>query len=350
MRTQSLPSPSTFLPLVVLLITPALLFAQQMGALSNGTLDHSLAAPSAARGTAPTLSSPTANVDMKPPAALGAESATAQNEFAVEAFTGILDQYRKMGNREAEAQTLGALANAYNALNRQQKAVDDFQSALVIWRELGNKEGEATTLADIGNVYRVWGFPQQAIRFYSDALRVYPATHKRVEEAAVLNNLGLSFFLIGDKNKCVSYLDQALASSRAIEDPKGQASTLTNLGAAYGFLLNNPHKSLDYFQQAITRLELLNDRGSEAKTLDLMGELWLKLGKPEMAEISFQHALALFSQTGNAEGEALVRKHMRDLGEPKSPHQITEAAGGSAFAPSILRDGSGLSAMRPRGK
>jgi hypothetical protein len=46
-----------------------------------------------------------------------------------------------------------------------------------------------------------------------------------------------------------------------------------------------------------------------------MGELWLKLGKPEMAGISFQHALTLFSQTGNSEREASVRKHMRDLGE-----------------------------------
>ncbi len=52
-----------------------------------------------------------------------------------------------MGNREAEAETLCALANSYNALHQQQKAVEDYQLALAIWRELGNKDGEATTLA-----------------------------------------------------------------------------------------------------------------------------------------------------------------------------------------------------------
>lgn len=314
MRTQSLPSLSTFLPLVSLLITPALLFTQQMGALSNRTADHSLAASSAASETAPILPSPTAKVDAAAPATVrGSISPTAQNEFAVEAFTGILDQYRKIGNREAEAQTLCALANAYNALHQQQKAVEDFQSALAIWRELGNKDGEAATLAYIGNVYRTWGFQQPAIQSYRDALKIYPATHRRAEEAAVLNYLGLSSLLLGDKRKCVSYLNQALAVYHALQDRKGEAFTLTNLGSAYGFLLNDPHKSLDYFQEAVTKLELLDDRESEANTLDIMGELWLKLGKPELAEISFQHALILFSQTGNSQGQESVRKHLRAL-------------------------------------
>ncbi|MGA8089736.1 MAG: tetratricopeptide repeat protein [Terracidiphilus sp.] len=317
MRTQSLPSLAMFLAIVSLPVTPALLSAQEMGALSSRTSDHSLASSSGETGTAPILSSPKVKDDAATLAAVGAKSVslTAQNEFAVEAFTGILDQYRRMGNREAEAETLCALANSYDALHQQQKAVEDYQLALAIWRELGNKDGEAATLAHIGDVYRAWGFAPQAIRFYHDALKVYPATHKKAEEAAVLNNLGLSFFLTGDKKKCVSYLDQALAAYHATQDRQGEAFTLTNLGSAYGFLLNNPYKSLDYFQEAVTRLELLNDRESEANALDIMGELWLKLAKPEMAEISFQHALILFSRTGNSQGEASARKHLSALGQ-----------------------------------
>lgn len=317
MRTQSFPSLSTFLPLVSLLITPTLFCGQQMGALSNGTLNHSLPAAPAASGTVPILPALNVKVDAKTSVVVptGAISLTAQNEFAVEAFTGILVHYRETGNRTAEAQTLGALASSYHALHQEQKAVESFQSALAIWRALGNKDSETGTLAHIGDVYRTWGFPGQAIRFYRDALKGYPETSQKAEGAAVLNNLGLSFFLLGDKRNCVSYFDKALAAFRAKQDRHGEALTLTNLGSVYGFLLNNPHRSLDYFQEAVTKLELLNDRGSEANALDLMGELWLKLGKPEMAEISFQHALTLFSQTGNSRGEALVRKHMSALGE-----------------------------------
>ena len=323
MRTQSLPSLSTLLAVLSVLITPALLSAQQMDALSSRTSDRSpvgLSTP----GTSASLSvSPivkdggAASVDIHARSA-STSTISNQDEFAVGAFTGILAQYRKIGNRKAEAQTLCALANSYNALHRQQKAVEDFQSALAIWRELGNKDGEASTLTYIGNVYRAWGFPEQAIRFYREALKVYPATHKTVEEAAVLDYLGLSFFQLGDKKKCVSYLDQALASYHAMQDRQGEALTLTNLGSAYGFLLNNPHKSLDYLQEAITRLELLNDRESEANALEIMGDLWLKLAKPEMATISFQHALTLFSQTGNAEGEASALKHLKALDEAET--------------------------------
>jgi tetratricopeptide (TPR) repeat protein len=316
-HTRSLPSLSTFLALLSVLVTPALLSAQQMDALSDRTSNRSTDGLSTPGLSASLSSSPMVKHAAAEPVDVHAKSApiSDQNEFAVEAFTEILAQYRKMGNREAEAQTLCALANSYNALHRQQKAVEDFQSALAIWRELGDKDGEATTLTYIGSIYREWGFPQQAIRFYREALKIYPGTGKKAEEAAVLNNLGLSFCLLRDKKSCVTYLDRALASYHAIENRQGEAATLTNLGSAYGFLLNDPHKSLDYFQLAVTKLELLNDRASEANALDIMGELWLKLGKPEMAAISFQHALALFSQTGNAQGQASVRKHLVALEE-----------------------------------
>jgi tetratricopeptide (TPR) repeat protein len=314
-HTRSFPSLSTFLALVAALVTTALLPAQQNAESSNGSPERHLASYFDSGETGTHTSSPRGKSSASGELRAVTGSSVDQAQFAIQAFTQILDAYRKAGNRRAEAETLSALANSYETLHQQQKAVEEFELSLAIWRELGNKDGEATSLAHIGDVYRTWGFPEQAIHFYRDALKIYPDTHKRSEEAAVLNNLGLSFFLLRDKKSCVSYLDRALASYHVIEDRQGEASTLTNLGSAYGFLLNDPHKSLDYFQLAVTKLELLNDRASEANTLDIMGELWLKLGKPEMAAISFQHALALFSQTGNAQGQASVRKHLGALGE-----------------------------------
>ncbi len=315
MLTRSFPSLSTFLALVAALVTSTMVPAQQNTETSNGTADGHLASLFDSGETGSSAPSPRAKSSAARELRTGARSSVVQAQFALQAFTQILDEYRKAGNRQAEAETLSALANAYETLHQQQKAVEEFESSLAIWREIDNRAGEATSLAHIGDVYRTWGFPEQAIHFYREALKIYPDTGKKAEEAAVLNNLGLSFFLLRNKKSCVSYLDRALASYHAIEDRQGEASTLTNLGSAYGFLLNDPHKSLDYFQQAVTKLELLNDRESEANALDIMGELWLKLGKPEMAAISFQHALALFSQTGDAQGQASVRKHLGALDE-----------------------------------
>jgi tetratricopeptide (TPR) repeat protein len=115
----------------------------------------------------------------------------------------------------------------------------------------------------------------------------------------------------------LEYLDQALADYRARQDRQGEALTLTNLGSTYGFLINDPHKALDYFQEAVTELELVNDRSTEADALELMGNVWLKLQKQDMAVDTFQRALFLYSRLGDAHGEASVRKQLKTVGEPQ---------------------------------
>jgi len=311
MRLQSSPTLSTLLAVASLLVTPMLLRPQQT-ALTPG---EAFEPPSSSDSTADTAAS--TPLPVKPAAApsiSSARTATTQTEFAVEALTLIADRYHQAGNRPAEAHTLSALATSYGSLRQQQKALELFQSALAIWRELVNKEDEASTLAHIGDVYREWGFPDQAVHFYRDALKYYQENPGKAEEAAVLNNLALSYFVLRDRKKCLSYLDQAASSYRAHQDRHGEALTLVNLGSVYGFLMNDPHKALDLFQEAITQLELLNDRAAEANAMDIVGELWQKLGKPEMAVISFQHALTLYGSLGDTKGEAAVRKHQEALG------------------------------------
>jgi tetratricopeptide (TPR) repeat protein len=313
MRKRSLPALSTVLAVASLLVTSALLQAQESVLPSGEAAEAS--SSSSVPSSAPPASRQTPTNDLAMPTAAPAKTVTTmQSEFAVEALTRILSDYRQVGNRPAEAHTLSALASAYSALHQQQKAVELYQSALAIWRELGNKEAEASTLAHIGDVYREWGFHDLAIHFYREALKLYQGNYNKAEEAAVFNNLGLIYFVLGDKKKCLSYLGHAVASYRAQRDSHGEALTLTNLGSTYGFLINDPHRALDFFQDAVTRLELLNDRSSEANALDLMGELWLKLGKPEMAAISFQRSLALYATLGDTKGAAAVRKHQETLG------------------------------------
>lgn len=238
----------------------------------------------------------------------------ARIQDAIAALEPLLEQARKAGDRGAEANALAAIANSYRALHQQQKAVEQFQSALIIWRQLANREHEASTLAHIGDVYREWGFPQQANRFYRDALVTYPAGDK-ADRGATLNNLSLTYFSLNNRKKCFESLEESLAIFRELHDLHGEAFALANLGAAYVFLVNDPMKAVALLQDALTKLEILNDRDSEAGVLDKMGVAWQNLGKPEMAGLSFQHALALFHQVGSPDGEAMVRKHMRTLGE-----------------------------------
>lgn len=242
---------------------------------------------------------------------------TAPIQDALSSLQTILDQSRKAGDRKAEANTLGAIANSYNALRQQQKAIEQFQSARTIWKGLGDREHEATTVAHIGDVYRGWGFPEQANRYYRDALGLYPSTDK-AERGATLNNLSLTYFSLNNRKKCVETLNEALSIFRELHDRRSEALALANLGTAYVFMVNDPMKAIDILQQAVTKLEVLNDRASEAEALDKMGVAWHNLGKSEMAGLSFQHALQLFHAVGDTQGETSVRKHMRALDEQQA--------------------------------
>lgn len=229
----------------------------------------------------------------------------------------LLERTRATKDRRAEANLLGAIANSYNALQQQQRAIEQFQAARTIWHEMGDSEHEATTVAHIGDVYRDWGFPEQANRFYRDALTLYPPTDK-AGRGATLNNLSLTYFSLNNRKKCLESLNESLEIFRELQDRRGEALALANLGAAYVYLVNDPMKALDFLQQAVTKLEILNDRKSEAGAFDQMGTAWHNLGKSEMAGLSFQHSLELFHSVEDAHGEAMVRKHMRILGEQQT--------------------------------
>jgi tetratricopeptide (TPR) repeat protein len=313
MHSGSFPTLSTLIATSAFFLTSTLLPAQQADTSANER--SGLIPPSkfVSTNSVPVSHSSTLKDNAAPSPTGPSETVTSasQAESNLEFLTPLLDQYQRSGNRLAEANTHYALASAYNTLRRQQMAVEQYQAALVIWRGLGNKEREALTLARIGDVYRTWGFPDHAVRFYRDAMKIFPLTTDKANEAAAINNLGVAYFSLRDTKKCLESLNQALTSYRALHNRQGEASTLVNLGGTYGFLMNDPHKALDMFQEAVTNLELLNDRASEANAQNLLGMVWLKLKKPEMATLSFQHALSLYSAVGDVNGREIVLKHLR---------------------------------------
>ena len=317
MRRQSLPALPLFFALASLFVTPCMLHAQPSGGATGEPSDA--VGSSAALNSSPSNPAPTSVSDRSLGATGASATTTAMSiKFSLEALNGVLERCRQAGDRPSEAHALGAIASSYSALHQQQKAVEMFQAELNLWRALGDKKNEATTLAHLGDVYREWGFPDQAIHFYREALKTDTDPNSSVEQAAIFNNMGLAYFALRDKKKTLEYLNESLAIYRTSQNSLGQARTLTNIASIYGFLINDPHKAIDYFQDAVTRLELLNDRSTEADALELMGGVWVKLQKRDMAVESFHRALFLFERTGNAQGEASVRKQLSAIGDTDS--------------------------------
>ena len=291
-------------------VTGALLPAQHPPARSESAINAGLSA----EADAPAKTARNEST-AEPLAAPLTPSANGRIRADLEVLTTVLDRYRKSGNRMGEAGTLCALANSYDAMNQQQKAIEHLQLALAIFREKATRQDEARTLSRIGDVYRAWGFPDQAARFYRDSLVVFSQTDDSQGRAVAFNNLGVAYLALGNKKKSIEYLDQALSFYRARNDHRAVALTLNNLGMVSSSLENDAQKALSYFQRAMTELQLTDDRDSEGTVLDNIGAVCVKLGRRDMAEVSFDRALELFRRTGDTQGELRVRRHLRKLGD-----------------------------------
>lgn len=240
-------------------------------------------------------------------------SMASQLEPAVEVLTRVLNQYRKSGSRDGEANTLCALANSYNSLGQQQKAIEEFEQALAIYRSAGDKRKESNVLSLVGDVYRSWGFPDAAVRFYRDALQLEEEMNDEAGKALVLNNLGVTYISLSNKKKALDYLNRALVAYQDGGDRHAEGLTLINIGAAQIFLGDDPQKAISLFQQALTQLEPSNDISGEADAFEMLGIAWAALRKKETAEMSFWRALELYRALGDGHGETSVLHHLKKL-------------------------------------
>ena len=111
-----------------------------------------------------------------------------------------------------------------------------FESALILWRKLENKEAEAQIIAFIAQIYSDLGETQKALQYNKQALPLYRALGDKRQEAVTLNNIAGAYNNLGEKHKALQFLKQALPLRRAVDDKGGEAVTLNNIGQIYSDL------------------------------------------------------------------------------------------------------------------
>lgn len=291
------------------LMAGALMHAQQSG-LASGEAERNAPRTAESESGTTSFSAPSAATNASEPSP--SSSAPRRLHPELEVLTNVLDQHRRSGNRDAQASTLCALGNSYNAAGQQQRAIEQFQLALTIYREIGDTKGEANALTLVGDVYRGWGFSEMAVHFYHEALQKYETTDDKPGTAVALNNLGVAYLEVGNKKKSLEYLNRALGVYHEVGNDHAEALALINLGAAEFFLGRDAEKALGMFQHAVTKLESLHDRDNEADAFKLMGVVWAGLHRQALAESNLQRALAIYREVHDAKGEAAVLKNLKE--------------------------------------
>ncbi|WP_242039121.1 tetratricopeptide repeat protein, partial [Anabaena cylindrica] len=163
---------------------------------------------------------------------------------ALERYEEALAFYRNIGVSEAppvearlgEANTLQAIGDVLQFLDRRTEALERYEEALAFYRDIGDRLGEANTLRAIGDVLQFLDRRTEALERYEEALAFYRDIGARLGEANTLQAIGDVLQFLKRSTEALERYEEALAFYRDIGDRLGEANTLRAIGDVLQFL------------------------------------------------------------------------------------------------------------------
>ncbi len=237
---------------------------------------------------------------------------------AVEKYKSVLPLWRELGDRQREADALGALGGLSRTLREYQPALDYFNQALELRRALNDRKREANTLGNIGQTYEMMKQHKQALDYYRQSLPLLRETDNQRGEAITLSNLGSAHHQAGEQQQAIENFEQAAAAWRKLGDQKEEAGAHVRAGLAYEKLNDRP-KALVAHGEALKLYRAAKDQIGEASVLYDLGVVNREAGNNKQALEFLQHALSLQRILGRKREEASILNYLgmvyRTLGE-----------------------------------
>ena len=176
----------------------------------------------------------------------------------------LLDFYRTTNDRLGEANTLIAIGDVLQFLDRRTEALTNYEQAIGIYREVGDRLGEANTLKAIGDVLQFLDRRTEALTNYEQAIGIYREVGDRLGEANVLQALGK---LQEDPQAGLGYLQQAQDIYEQIGDQYSQSRNLLFVSDCY-LQLQNTDAAIEVLQQSATLASAINFEPLQQYALD----------------------------------------------------------------------------------
>jgi len=282
---------------------------------------------------------------------------------ALEKFEKALPLWRSLGNRGAEAETLGHIATIHGLLGDREKAIDLFHQQLATWESIPDRQKEAAeSLTNLGIVYGMVGQQQKAVDSFRSAVSLRRQAGDRLGLARTLDQFGLFHLRAGDLQKAFEYCNEAVTIFRELHDRPGLANSLNNIGGIHlmrgdyrnareyfvealelrralgqrreeSIGLNNiarvhdlqgeAQKALDYYRESLAIRRVLGDTAMEAVSINNIGLVYDWLGEKQKALEYYKQALDLFRGMNDRDGQSRVlinigASYLNALNDPKT--------------------------------
>lgn len=211
---------------------------------------------------------------------------------AIEKYGRVLALRRSAHSAGQEADTLFAIASAYEKLGEIPKAREFYLEALCVYEAAGDVRGQADAALNAGVLSYVVGEPRVALDYLNRALPLWHQLDVPAKEARTASNLGIVHFVLGNLPEALEWYTRALPLRRAAGDVAGEAATLHNIGLVHEEL-GDPQLALEFVARARTLCRTSGQRVPEAGVLNTLGGISLLLGEPHNAIEYFGAALAI---------------------------------------------------------
>ncbi|WP_186755068.1 tetratricopeptide repeat protein [Echinicola salinicaeni] len=162
------------------------------------------------------------------------------------------------------AQINNSLGEVYYKIKTPEEALARHEKALTIYKKLGNKEGEAETKSFIGGMYEKMGNYPKALAYQGEALELFEDLDLKSHLAFVRENMGSIFEDLEQYDSAYSNFQKAYTINLSIGDSLRLVGNLNNLGDIFR-KTGDPEKGIIYSRKAAemsARLGFLDQQNS----------------------------------------------------------------------------------------
>lgn len=230
---------------------------------------------------------------------------------AAETFRVAVEEFRRTGDRSAEARNVLGQGASYHGLNRMSEAYRIIHDALETAEEVGDDRTVADAINWLGIICKDQGDYSLALEHHSRALELKRELGDDRQLSTPLNSMGLTYYHMGEYRKAMDCFDQAVNIQRRLEDSWGLPDTLNSIGMTL-HKMGRPDEALKVYAEALETRKKTGGKARTANILNNMGNLYTTLGDIDSAVRCHSEALAIRKDISSRSG---VASSLLNLGE-----------------------------------
>ncbi|GIH11041.1 SARP family transcriptional regulator [Rhizocola hellebori] len=191
-----------------------------------------------------------------------------------------------------QADAYRMLARAYTRIGRLEDARAQLQHALDLYRRVGDRNGQANTHLNAALVWERQSEHGKALEHAQTALDLFTEDDDRVGQGRARNAVGWYHTLLGDHAQALAHCKAALAEQEMASD---RAPIWDSLGYAH-HKLGHHTEAVRCFQHAVDLYGEIGDRHLEGLVLAHLAEAQQAAGALRQARASWRRALAILTE------------------------------------------------------